>query len=153
MTAASRPRPPWAATPPDTGRVAAAGLGWLRTAIGLAMLAAPSLLPRLLGADRTTARRLDYLTRMVGIREVALGAGTLRAVQVHDDPRPWVAAQAASDAGDGLSVGLALGHARVNRLAGGMIVVFALVGVAADLVTHRLVAQARDAGRRPIRRV
>lgn len=105
----------------------------LRTTIGVAMLAAPSLLPRMLGADRLTARRVGYLARMVGWREIALGAGTLAGVHEDGDPRPWLAAQACSDAGDAVSLLTAARRGHVHRGLAAMVTLFAAGGLAFDV--------------------
>ncbi|MFL6136796.1 MAG: hypothetical protein ACJ74O_03235 [Frankiaceae bacterium] len=123
-----------ASTDPDAAAVA---LGALRGSLGVIMLVAPGLLPRLLGADRRTAARLSYLTRMVGIREVALGAGTVQAVRRGTDVGSWLVAQALCDAGDGLTVLGALCAGRVNRLTGGLIVASAVAGAAGDVVIRQ----------------
>lgn len=47
-----------------------------RIALGLAALAAPKLSAKLMGLGAADAGR-DYLVRMFGVREVALGAGYL----------------------------------------------------------------------------
>lgn len=118
---------------------AAQALGSLRSVIGAAMLAMPSALPRVLGADATNARRLGYLVRMVGVREIALGVGTWQALALDDDLRPWLLAQLVSDAGDAASIGLAVRAGRANKLTGAVIIVFALGGVAFDAWVDRAV--------------
>lgn len=118
-------------------------LGVLRSAIGAGMIAAPSLLARSLGADRRTAQRLGYLTRMVGVREIALGAGSIEAVRRGDDPRPWLLAQGASDSGDALSIAVAVARGRVSRPMGLVVIVFALGGVAFDSWVHVVASRAQ----------
>ena len=100
-------------------------LGAIRTGIGVVMVAQPSLLPRILGADRVTAERVSWLTRMVGIREIAIGSGTVAA-----PGRGWILAGIASDIGDGLSVASAVRARHVNRVTGAGTVLAAAVGIA-----------------------
>jgi hypothetical protein len=125
-----------------TAATAAAALGVARSVFGVAMAVAPALLPRLLGADATTARRLGYLTRMVAARELALGVGTLRAVGTGDDLRSWFVAQAMSDAGDAVAIAAAVRAGRVNRVAAAALVLFATGGAAGDALAFRLASRA-----------
>jgi hypothetical protein len=121
---------------------AATALGIARGVFGTAMAVAPALLPRLLGADARTARRLGYLPRMIAARELAIGVGTLRAVGAGEDLRSWLAAQAVSDAGDAVAIAAALRAGRVNRVAGAVLVLFAVGGVTADTFVFRLASRA-----------
>ena len=94
------------------------GLAMGRIAIGAAAMVAPkSALKRWLGAgsDRADTR---VLARMAGVRDVAIGVGTLLAVN-HDAPvRGWLEAGALSDAGDLLAslMGLRSGLPRLPLL-------------------------------------
>ena len=74
------------------GHRSARALGWFSLGLGLAEVAAPRALARLLGArPRPTLTRTAY-----GLRELAVGAGLLAT----DRPRPWVWARVAGDALD-----------------------------------------------------
>src|SRR3954468_20843013 len=84
---------------PYRGSRLAAQLGAVRVGLGVAMLARPLLLPRPLGIDAVTAGRVDWLVRMAGARDLALGAGTLAASKTGGQ-RSWVAAGLASDVAD-----------------------------------------------------
>ena len=75
-------------------------LGGVRIAAGGVMLAAPTLFARSLGVSKDTAEAAAWLTRMVGVREVALGLDAVRAAANDKDVRPTLLAQMASDAGD-----------------------------------------------------
>lgn len=108
-----------------------------RTAVGVAMLARPTLLPKSVGVDSTTAERLAWMTRMVGAREVALGAGTLLALRRGRDVEEWALAQVLSDAVDSLAFGTAAARGHVRPVHGALIAAVAAsataTGVAAWL--------------------
>jgi hypothetical protein len=104
----------------DGARLVAAG----RVAVGMVSLARPDLLPRLLGVDTGTARRMTWLGRMFGAREVALGAGLLMAGDGAAE-RGWVLGGVVSDAGDVLALGGALREGSVSRTFGGLSVLTA----------------------------
>jgi hypothetical protein len=75
-------------------------MGWLRAAVGVALMAAPAVPMRLAGRDPSSAEEL--LMRTIGIRDLVLGLGTL--VATHADgsaaARRWVLAGLASDSLD-----------------------------------------------------
>lgn len=108
-----------------------------RAAMGVSMLARPELLAKALGADSTTAARLSWLTRMVGAREVALGAGTLLALRRGKDAEEWAYAQLLSDAADALAVGAALARGHVRAVPGAAVVAAAASGVATGVLALR----------------
>lgn len=91
------------------------GLGVGRTAAGVVLLAAPTLSLRLLGTDTATAQRVAWLTRMMGVRDGALGVGTLIASR-RGDALPWVVAGAVSDAVDTLALSAAVKQGRLRGL-------------------------------------
>jgi hypothetical protein len=95
----------------STATLLAAG----RVGVGVAMLARPRTLPASLGVDSATAARVSWITRMLGAREVALGAGTLAALRRGDGARDWILGCALSDAVDAAAFAGAVtrGHARV----------------------------------------
>lgn len=101
-----------------------------RVGFGVMFAIVPGLVPRLLGVDRQTAKRIGWLPRLVAGREIALGAGTLLAQRAGQDTRYWMASQAFSDATDGVAMLAALRNRHVNRVTGAMFVIFAAVGVA-----------------------
>lgn len=106
-----------------------------RAAIGVSMLARPTLLPRVLGVDSATAGRMRWSSQMLGAREVALGLGTWAALR-QDNPRAvriWLLAGLLSDAVDALAVGSAAASGRLNRLVGGGVVAVAGGAVAAQI--------------------
>src|SRR5580704_15084676 len=76
-------------------------MGWLRTAVGAALMAAPGAPMRLAGTQSPTGTAL-LLMRTIGIRDLVLGLGTVRAARSADesDAARWVKATLASDALD-----------------------------------------------------
>jgi hypothetical protein len=75
-------------------------MGWLRTSVGVALMAAPGAPMRLAGTEPTGAALL--LMRTIGIRDLMLGLGTVSAARSDDqsDARRWLKATLASDAVD-----------------------------------------------------
>ena len=106
-----------------------------RAAVGVSMLARPTLLPRALGVDSATAKRMAWSSQMLGARELALGLGTWTALRQQNAraARLWLMAGLLSDAVDALAVGAAAASGRVNRLAGAGVAVVAGGAVAAQL--------------------
>jgi hypothetical protein len=76
-------------------------MGWLRTSVGIALIAAPGAPMRLAGTEFPTGTAL-LLMRTIGIRDLVLGLGTVAAARSGDDSdaRRWVMATLASDALD-----------------------------------------------------
>lgn len=73
-------------------------MGWLRTTVGVALVAAPGAPMRLAGTQSPTGTAL-LLMRTIGIRDLVLGLGTVRAAQSADqsDANRWMKATLASD--------------------------------------------------------
>jgi hypothetical protein len=105
-----------------------------RTAVGVSMLARPAVLARAVGVDSTTAARLTWMARMVGARELALGAGTLLALHRGRDVEEWALAQVLSDAVDAAAFGGAVARGDVRRVPGAAIAATALAGTATGLL-------------------
>src|SRR4051812_49708958 len=82
------PAPERMATQLAAGRLALAG----------AFLAAPVPALRAMGADTATAQRISWLTRMMAVRDGALGLGAAMATRNGGGPRPWVLGGAGSPA-------------------------------------------------------
>lgn len=82
-------------------RALARALAWLRTALGVSALVAPTVAGRAwvgsTEADRPGAR---VLGRALGGRDVALGVGVLQAMRHAAPVRGWVEAGGLADAGD-----------------------------------------------------
>jgi hypothetical protein len=76
-------------------------MGWLRTSVGIALMAAPGAPMRLAGTESPTGTAL-LLMRTIGIRDLMLGLGTVSAARSSDqtDARRWLKATLASDALD-----------------------------------------------------
>ncbi len=76
-------------------------MGWLRTSVGIALMAAPGAPMRLAGTESPTGAVL-LLMRTIGIRDLVLGLGTVSAARSNEtsDARRWVKATLASDALD-----------------------------------------------------
>jgi hypothetical protein len=111
-------------------------MGWLRTSVGIALIAAPGAPMRLAGTESPTGTAL-LLMRTIGIRDLVLGLGTVAAAQTGDDAdaRRWAMATLASDALDtvvSLSAMRAIGR-RDSLFAAGL----ALAFVCADLQALR----------------
>ncbi|MFL6240462.1 MAG: hypothetical protein ACJ735_13325 [Actinomycetes bacterium] len=118
---------------PYRGSQLAAGLGAIRVGLGVAMLTRPLLLPRPLGIDSVTAGRVDWLVRMAGARDLALGAGTLAAAKTGGQ-RTWLAASLASDVADAVILTGAIRSGRIGRIMGGTAALSAVVAAAAGAV-------------------
>jgi len=106
-----------------------------RTAAGALILALPVLSARLLGADSATAKRVSWLTRMLAIRDAAIGAGGLAAVRGTDSAAPWILAGAISDAVDAMVLTHAVRQRRANRLTAVAVVLVAAGAAALGAVT------------------
>jgi hypothetical protein len=97
-------------SPDALARQLAAG----RVGAAAAFLAAPIPALRLLGVDTATAARVSWLTRMMAIRDGALGVGALLAGHRGGDPAPWLLGGAVSDAVDAVVIAGALKRGRVK---------------------------------------
>jgi hypothetical protein len=115
----------------------ALGLGIARVGLGLALFARPAVLPRAIGVDRVSARRLSWAVRLFAVRDAALGAGIAHAVVTHKPVRPWLAASALSDAGDVASLAAAIRGREVAPVRAGLIAAFAVGGVLGTAVAAR----------------
>jgi len=76
-------------------------MGWLRTGVGIALIAAPGAPMRLAGTDSPTGASL-LLMRTIGIRDLVLGLGAVSAARSGggSEARRWTTATLASDALD-----------------------------------------------------
>jgi hypothetical protein len=76
-------------------------MGWLRAAVGIALIAAPGMPMRLSGREEPTGAGL-LLMRTIGIRDLVLGLGTVAAARSGEagDMHRWTAAALASDSLD-----------------------------------------------------
>jgi hypothetical protein len=76
-------------------------MGWLRAAVGVALIAAPGVPMRLAGQDQPTGASM-LLMRTIGIRDLVLGAGAVAAARSGEmaDVRRWTTSALASDSLD-----------------------------------------------------
>ncbi|MBF6556736.1 MAG: hypothetical protein IVW52_11280 [Acidimicrobiales bacterium] len=125
-------------------RMTAAGaVSWVRIGVGLLLAVAPGMFVRRFVQDEASGS-LILFTRTVGVRDLALGLGSLAAVRSEstDDVRRWVRAGLISDSLD-LVAGLAS-----SRLAGrrGVAIATATVlpVIALDALALRQVADSAD---------
>ncbi|MDP8938401.1 MAG: hypothetical protein M3O23_11855 [Actinomycetota bacterium] len=91
------------------GRIRAVAIG--RIVLGASFVVAPGLgLRAWPGNDEARGPVSRLLARSVGVRDIALGMGTLLAVQ-HDTPaRGWLEATMLADAGDAAAILLGFRH-------------------------------------------
>jgi hypothetical protein len=112
-----------------------------RVMAGAGMLARPELLPRLVGVDAATAARVAWLGRMLGAREVALGAGTLAALRRGPGSGPgaasWLLGSALSDAVDAAAFGGAVAHGHVRPVFGALVTATAAASAGVGLAGWR----------------
>jgi hypothetical protein len=118
------------------GATAPTCLAAVRTGVGTVMLLAPGVLPQLLGVDAAARARTSWLVQMLGVREVALGAGVLLADR-SGTARSWAVAGSASDVVDALVVGSAVRRGVVHRSWGSAVALSALAAGAAGLARSR----------------
>ncbi len=119
-------------------------MGWLRAAVGLALIAAPDPVLRLSRREPPTGASI-LLLRTIGIRDLVLGLGTVAADRSGEpsECRRWTMATLASDALDVVaSVGSMAAIGPVNSVAAATV---ALIAVGGDL--HALRATNRRPGR------
>jgi hypothetical protein len=83
----------------DIAHDVAYGLGWFSIALGVAEIAAPRSLSRMLGMEGH-----ERLIQAYGLREIATGIGILSS----DNPAPWIWGRVAGDALDIATVATAL---------------------------------------------
>ena len=91
----------------DTGSLGGL-LGWFSTGLGLAQVAAPGAMSRLVGVSDTGEHRV--LMRALGVRELTAGAGIFSS----DKPTGWLWSRVVGDVMDLAILGAAL-HAEGNR--------------------------------------
>jgi hypothetical protein len=102
--------------------VAAAAL--LRAVLGMGLVAAPRLAPRMLGADTDG----PVLGRLLGARDLAVATGTLVSRRHPRSTVAWLVAAVLTDASDAVLAGR--GYRRTRRLAPALAVASACSGVA-----------------------
>ena len=80
----------------------ARGLGWLRLVLGLVLFFMPRFATRRWTGDDPADAPTDLAVRGMGVRDVAIGAGIVTAVERGAPVRGWLEAAAMVDAGDAL---------------------------------------------------
>src|SRR3954452_17939226 len=98
-----------------------------RVATAAFCLAAPVPAARLLGVDTATASRVAWLTRMMAVRDGALGLGALLAQRRGRDVGLWLLGGAVSDAVDAVVIAGALKQGRVKGIVPTAVVPIAIV--------------------------
>jgi hypothetical protein len=81
-------------------RTLAKGTAYLRAVLGAGLVIAPARSARGWVGDEGTTRAAQVMGIAVGARDVAVAAGTLRALARGEDARPWLAASVLCDAAD-----------------------------------------------------
>lgn len=125
-----------------SARPTAASIGMMRVGIGTALLARPQVLPRALGVDGVSARRMSWAVRMFGVRDGLLGLLGAHAALTGRPLRPSLLAQAASDTTDAVVLVLAARQRLVSTPRALALAVFGVAGAVGLLVTA-------EADRRP----
>jgi hypothetical protein len=106
-----------------------------RALIAASILASPVRSARMLGADTATAQRVTWLTRMMGVRDAAIGVGGVAATRSGTATTSWLLAGAVSDATDALVIAGALKRGRVKGIVPTAVVPFAAGAAALGAVT------------------
>lgn len=114
---------------------AALGLARGRIAFGVAALAAPRRSARVMGAGRRPRATVVVLTRMVGGRDLALGLGTMIAIDRGKPVRGWLEGSALADAAD--CAACILSHGELPRNVTRATVAIAGVSAIAGIVLSR----------------
>jgi peptide-methionine (R)-S-oxide reductase len=112
-------------------------LGVTRIVIGIGLLVSPVGLGRGLGIDAETSRRVAWMARVAGGREIALGIGTLQAWRRGDPADGWVIAQAVSDGVDAVAFTASAAKGHVGPLRGYGLAAFAASGAISEVLAAR----------------
>ena len=117
-----------------------AAMGWLRAAVGVALIAAPAAPMRLSGREEPTGASV-LLMRTIGIRDLVLGLGTVAAARSDEvaDARRWTTAALASDS---LDVAVSLASSRsIGKRDSWAAALLAAAFVGGDLYARRSIDQ------------
>src|SRR5512133_796722 len=133
----------------ELSRSRARQLGTMRIVAGLVLLVRPQLLAAALGLS-AAGEAGWWLSRMLAVRELAVGTGTVAASRSTADPWPWLMTVSAIDGAEALVLLIALHRNAVDK-PGGWAFVAADAGSATALITrighlHRLTT--RGGGKR-----
>ena len=110
-------------------------LAGLRAAIGVGAYTAPNLTGRLFGLDPGANPQVAFVSRLFGVRDIALAAGTLGSDGA--TRRQWLAIGLACDAADALAAYLAGRDGTLPRHAAVLSGVTALAAVAVSAAALR----------------
>jgi hypothetical protein len=86
-----------------------------RIVMGIAMLAVPGVMLRVLFGRHASTQTGRVMARMFGAREIVLGVGTVTSVKERTQDAEWVSACAVADAVDGLVMAFSPGVPRRSR--------------------------------------
>jgi hypothetical protein len=126
----------------ELARSRARQLGATRVLAGVVLLVRPQLLTAALGLS-AAGKAGWWLSRMIAVREVAVGTATVSASRPNADPWPWLMTVSAIDGAEALVLLAALRRKAVDG-PGGWAFVAADAGSAAALIT--CIAHLRNAG-------
>jgi hypothetical protein len=118
----------------ELARSRARQLGATRIAAGTVLLLWPQLLTAALGLS-AAGRAGGWLSRMLAVREIAVGIGTVQQHARDADPWPWLMTISAIDGAEALVLLTALRRNAIDR-PGGWAFIAADAGSAAALVTR-----------------
>lgn len=118
-------------------------MGWLRTAVGIALIVAPGAPMRLSGRQEPTGADL-LLMRTIGIRDLVLGVGTVAAARSNDvrDIRRWTTTALASDSLD--SAASLASFRSIGKRDSSCAAILALTFVCGDLRARRRIPVASE---------
>jgi hypothetical protein len=117
----------------ESARGRARQLGATRVLAGIVILVRPQLLTAALGLS-AAGQAGRWLSRMLAVREIAVGTGTVAASRPGADPWPWLMTVSAIDGAEALVLFSALRQRALNQ-PGGWAFVAADAGSAAALIT------------------
>jgi hypothetical protein len=128
--ATRRVHPITAIAPQPGSRTHLGLLAAARCGLGAAALARPATLLRATGVDRVTAERTAWTARLLGGRDLALGAGLLHALARRQPTRGWVTAALVADAIDTAVLATAAARRQISPAAGGLAALLGATAVA-----------------------
>ena len=112
-------------------------LGRCRIAIGVVIVVAPRFATKRMSANHKAEGVEPVFARMLGARDIALGLGTVLAVDKGTPVRGWLEGAALADTADCVSA--ALGHRRLSaRAVKGTVALAGASAVAGALLARRL---------------
>jgi len=111
-------------------------------ALGTTLVVRPANLAKTVGVDSSTASKVSWLGSMVGVRDIALGWGLVHAARHGEDARPWLLAQAASDAVDAAAFAAAVARGQAKPVKTLAIAAFAALGTMSELQAYQGLSRA-----------